>query len=79
LHGRRDNKYKARIKILVHETGLEDLQAQIEAEWQVIKDSDLKLPEADIAAINAYFAAPALPERAEGRGLVAATRKNDVG
>ena len=78
LHGRRDNKYKARIKILVHETGLEDLQAQIEAEWQVIKDSDLKLPEADIAAINAYFAAPRLPERAEGHGFVAVTRKIDA-
>ena len=56
LHGRRDNKYKARIKILVHETGVEKLSAEIEAEWAHLKDGELKLPEADIAAINAYFA-----------------------
>jgi sulfite reductase (NADPH) hemoprotein beta-component len=60
LHGRRDNKYKARIKILVHETGVEQLSAEIEAEWAHLKDGELKLPDADIAAINAYFAPPAL-------------------
>ncbi|TIV70988.1 MAG: nitrite/sulfite reductase, partial [Mesorhizobium sp.] len=38
LYGRRDNKYKARIKILVHETGVEEITRQIEAEWQELKD-----------------------------------------
>ena len=42
--GRRDNKYKARIKILVHETGLDELRAQIEEEWMAIKDSFLVQP-----------------------------------
>ncbi len=37
LQGRRDNKYKARIKILVHETGLEELKQQIEAEFAARK------------------------------------------
>ena len=58
LYGRRDNKYKARIKILVHETGLEELKKDIEAEFDRIRDSVLKLPEDDVEAIRAYFAPP---------------------
>ncbi|MBC7280475.1 nitrite/sulfite reductase [Hoeflea sp.] len=78
LHGRRDNKYKARIKILVHETGVEKLSAEIEAEWAHLKDGELKLPDADIAAINAYFAPAALPPRAEGWAELAAWKKSDA-
>ncbi|AZO36685.1 MAG: nitrite/sulfite reductase [Mesorhizobium sp.] len=74
LYGRRDNKYKARIKILVHETGVEEITRQIEAEWQELKDAELKLPEADIQAINAYFAAPALTARPEGDDVVKQAR-----
>ena len=66
LYGRRDNKFKARIKILVHETGTEEFARQVEVEWQALKDSELKLPEADIRAIDAYFAPPALGARPEG-------------
>ena len=80
LHGRRDNKFKARIKILVHETGTEELTRQIEAEFAALKASgeDLKLPEADIRAIDRYFAPPELTDRAEGWGAVAAQRKLDA-
>ncbi|TGQ46022.1 MULTISPECIES: nitrite/sulfite reductase [unclassified Mesorhizobium] len=74
LYGRRDNKYKARIKILVHETGVEEITRQVEAEWQELKDQDLKLPEADIRAIDAYFAPPALIERPEGDEAVKLAR-----
>ncbi|WP_315925129.1 nitrite/sulfite reductase [Mesorhizobium sp. SP-1A] len=74
LHGRRDNKYKARIKILVHETGLEEFARQVEAEWQALKDGELKLPEADIKAIDAYFAPPALSDRPEGDEAVKVAR-----
>ncbi|KXF78879.1 sulfite reductase [Paramesorhizobium deserti] len=79
LHGRRDNKYKARIKILVHETGVEELTRQIEAEWQALKESDLKLPQGDIDAIMTYFRPPVLPERPEGWGALAAAKKADAG
>jgi sulfite reductase (NADPH) hemoprotein beta-component len=80
LHGRRDNKYKARIKILVHETGVEQLSAEIEAEWAHLKDGELKLPYADIAAIKAYFAPPALEPRAEGWGRTGRLwKKSDPG
>ncbi|MDX8514353.1 nitrite/sulfite reductase [Mesorhizobium captivum] len=74
LYGRRDNKFKARIKILVHETGVEEITRQVEAEWQELKDAELKLPEADIQAINAYFAPPALPDRPEGDAQVKQAR-----
>jgi sulfite reductase (NADPH) hemoprotein beta-component len=57
LFGRRDNKYKARIKILVKETGLDKFKEMVEAEWQLIKDG-LELSDERIAAIKAHFAPP---------------------
>ena len=74
LNGRRDNKYKARIKILVHETGTEELTRQVEAEFAHLKDGELTLPEADIRAIDAYFAPPALAARPEGDEAVKLAR-----
>lgn len=79
LYGRRDNKYKARIKILVHETGVEEITRQVEAEWQALKDADLKLPEADIRAIEAYFAPPELADRPEGDQAVKLARLDSKG
>ncbi|WP_242222855.1 nitrite/sulfite reductase [Shinella zoogloeoides] len=77
LHGRRDNKYKARIKILVHETGAEELARQVEVEFADLRDSELKLPERDVAAISAYFAPPELAPRAEGWASLAQWKKAD--
>lgn len=64
-YGRRDNKYKARIKILVHETGLEELKADIEAEFAEIRDGVLTLPASEIERITTYFTPPAF-EVADG-------------
>ncbi|WP_339645369.1 nitrite/sulfite reductase, partial [uncultured Pelagibacterium sp.] len=58
-YGRRDNKYKARIKILVHEEGLETIKAQVEEEFSHARGGVLTLPEAELDRINAYFAQPA--------------------
>src|SRR5690606_5765493 len=58
-YGRRDNKYKARIKILVHEEGLETFKGQVEQEFAEIRGGVLTLPEAELARIEAYFAQPA--------------------
>jgi len=58
MHGRRDNKYKARIKILVHETGIETIREQVEAEFAEIKEGVLKLPQGELTRITEYFAAP---------------------
>lgn len=74
LYGRRDNKYKARIKILVHESGVEEITRQVEAEWQELKDAELKLPDADIRAIDAYFAPPQLVDRPEGDASIKLAR-----
>uniref|UniRef100_UPI003BAA92AC nitrite/sulfite reductase n=1 Tax=Stappia sp. TaxID=1870903 RepID=UPI003BAA92AC len=59
-YGRRDNKYKARIKILVHETGLEALKADIESEFAETRGGVLTLPQSEIDRIVAYFAPPTL-------------------
>ncbi|MVA96763.1 nitrite/sulfite reductase [Nitratireductor sp. CAU 1489] len=74
LHGRRDNKFKARIKILVHETGTEELTKQIEAEFAALRDGELKLPDKDIRAIETYFAPPPLTPRPEGDDAVRLAR-----
>jgi sulfite reductase (NADPH) hemoprotein beta-component len=79
LEGRRDNKYKARIKILVHETGEAELSRRVEAEYEALEGGELTLPKADIAAIAAYFAPPELPERAEGWASVAANSRQHEG
>jgi sulfite reductase (NADPH) hemoprotein beta-component len=56
--GRRDNIYKARIKILVHELGAEVFAKEVEAEWQSIRDGALALDPALIAEIAARFRYP---------------------
>jgi sulfite reductase (NADPH) hemoprotein beta-component len=56
--GRRDNIYKARIKILVHELGAEAFAKEVEAEWLPIKDGALALDPSVIANIAARFRYP---------------------
>ncbi len=57
--GRRDNLYKARIKILVQQTGAEAFKDLVEDEWLQIKNGALTLPAEEIARIEDYFAPPA--------------------
>jgi len=58
LFGRRDNKYKARIKILVRETGLKKFSALVDQEWLLIKDAN-ELSEQQIEQIKSHFPVPA--------------------
>ena len=51
---------------MVHELGAAEFARLVEAEWENLKGGDLSLPQADIDAIEAYFAPPALPDRPEG-------------
>ncbi len=60
LNGRRDNKYKARIKILVREMGLEPLRDEIEKVFEIQKASFSAPSDAVIDAINAHFVVPKL-------------------
>ena len=64
LEGRRDNKYKARIKILVHEKGAEPMREAVEAEFNK-GPKGLTLPAEDVERIRAYFAPPPLDARPE--------------
>ena len=60
MYGRRDNIYKARIKILVHEIGAEEMKRQVEAEFaEIRKTGALHLPAEEVARIQTYFAPPA--------------------
>ena len=56
--GRRDNLFKARIKILVHEMGLQEFRARVDTEWARIKDTALKLEEDEIDGMAKFFAPP---------------------
>jgi len=76
--GRRDNKYKARIKILVHETGAEELKRQVEEEWERIRCGALALPEGEIVRIREYFAPPALAARPAESASLAGARAADA-
>ena len=59
LLGRRDNKYKARIKILVRALTPEVFAQKVEDEWQHLKDGNNKLTQAEIARAKGFFTAPA--------------------
>jgi sulfite reductase (NADPH) hemoprotein beta-component len=63
--GRRDNIYKARIKILVHDLGVEAFAREVEQEWLPIRDGALALDAAAVAAIAARFRYPAYQRLAD--------------
>ena len=55
LHGRRDNAYKARIKILVKALGIDEFRKQVEAEWAYLKDSPNTITETELARVGQHF------------------------
>ncbi len=55
LHGRRDNKYKARIKILVKALGADVFAGKVEQEWAYIRDGANTLSEASVNRVKAFF------------------------
>ncbi len=61
LHGRRDNAYKARIKILVKALGVEEFARQVEAEFVHLKDGPSTLTQAEIDRVARRFTDPVLP------------------
>ncbi len=68
-HGRRDNKYKARIKILVHEMGAEEYTRQVEEEFAHLLNQGIEPPTAELDRIRSFFQPPefgtGLPEKAD--------------
>lgn len=67
-YGRRDNIYKARIKILIHELGADEYRRQVEEEFAAVKQLGIDPPAAELARITAMFAPPAF---AADDGIVA--------
>ncbi len=63
-YGRRDNIYKARIKILLHEIGPDEYRRQVEEEFAAVKGLGLDPPRAELERITSYFGAPAFEENA---------------
>ncbi len=76
-YGRRDNIYKARIKILVHELGAEAFAKEVEAEWVATKDGVLALDPATVADIAARFRYPNYEQHADDPPRLAKARKAD--
>jgi len=75
--GRRDNKYKARIKILVKALGVERMRELVEAEWQRIKSGDSKLTSAELDRVKKHFTDPSyLPLSDEPAELTSARAEN---
>jgi sulfite reductase (NADPH) hemoprotein beta-component len=71
-YGRRDNMYKARIKILVHEIGADEYRRQVEEEFLAVKALGIDPPAAELARITAMFAPPAF-----ATGLPTAVDRSD--
>ena len=77
-YGRRDNKYKARIKILVSELGEAEYIRQVEEEFSAQRDAEkINLPQAEINRIHSYFAPPDLPAKPAISQLLEAAKAGD--
>lgn len=68
-YGRRDNKYKARIKILVTETGIDAFRQMVDAEYATLEPSDIAVSKEEVARISAYFASPEFEQIQSDTGL----------
>jgi sulfite reductase (NADPH) hemoprotein beta-component len=78
-HGRRDNAYKARIKILVAALGAEEFGRQVEAEWAQTEAAAIDLPEAELARIRGHFAPAAFETLPPTSARLEAAKAADAG
>lgn len=76
--GRRDNKYKARIKILVKETGIEDFRRKVFREWEQIKDGPLTLTEAEVDRCKGFFTDPDYAQLADSPEEITSPLEQDM-
>jgi len=79
LIGRRDNKYKARIKILVNAEGIDGFRGKVEEEWAAIKNSAIDLPQEEVKRIDDFFAPPAFETNEAENVSLDAQRSADKG
>ncbi len=64
-HGRRDNKFKARIKILIHELGADEYRRQVEAEFEHLLAQEIEPPFAELERLREFFGDPGFEDLAE--------------
>ena len=76
--GRRDNKYKARIKILVRETGVEQFRSLVMKEWSQIRDGAQTLTEEEINRCKSFFVDPIYMKKEDAPEELTAALKSDV-
>ena len=76
-YGRRDNKYKARIKILVRALSPEKFAEQVEAEWQHLKDGPSTVTTAEIDRLKGHFLGPNFASLSDARDQLAEQRLSD--
>jgi len=77
--GRRDNLYKARIKILVKAIGIEEFRRQVEEEWKFSKDGPSTLTQAELDRVAACFTAPDYEKLPQADAAVAALLQSNKG
>ncbi|GGE08057.1 sulfite reductase [Aureimonas endophytica] len=75
--GRRDNKFKARVKILVHETGTEEFVRRVEEEYAQLDGPTVNAPLEEVERIARYFAPPAYAALPETSETLASARRAD--
>jgi sulfite reductase (NADPH) hemoprotein beta-component len=73
-YGRRDNKYKARIKILVKALGIEEFTRQVEQEWLDLQDAPSTITQEELDRVTSYFAPPAYEKLSNDESALLALR-----
>ncbi|GAB2188866.1 nitrite/sulfite reductase [Sessilibacter sp. MAH1] len=73
LLGNRENKYKARIKILVRALGIDVFREKVEQQWAQVKDGPSKVPSAEIERLKSFFTAPAYETLSADAGVAEVT------
>jgi sulfite reductase (NADPH) hemoprotein beta-component len=75
--GRRDNKYKARVKILIHEAGIDEIRKAVEEEFAASNRAAIAADPKEVERINAYFAPPAYETLSDTSAVLDAAKTKD--
>ncbi len=75
--GRRDNKYKARVKILIHEAGIDEIRKAVEEEFAASNRAAIAADPKEVERINAYFAPPAYETLPDTSAILDAAKAKD--
>ena len=77
-NGRRDNKYKARIKILVKAMGVDAFREAVEQEWELLKDGPTTLTDAEIERAKSFFTEPPYPNLDDASARAGLARQSEA-